>query len=89
MFKICKTVPLIVISTFGNLSISFDLFIENVRSSLLKDGLALMQESNIHIVYAKCSFMISTVLWPVKIITMLNERITRYDATFALKKLIK
>ena len=68
--KLC--IPLIVISTFGNLSISFDLFIKDVGSSLLnKDRLALMHK-NIHNGYAKCSFMISTVLLPVKIITMFN-----------------
>ena len=68
-------IPLIAISTFGNLSISFDLFIKDVGSSLLnKDGLALMHESNIYNGYAKCSFMIPSVLRPVKIITILNVK---------------
>ena len=65
-------IPLIAISTFGNLSISFDLFIKGVGRSLLnKDGLALMHESNMNNGYANCNFMISSVLRPVKIITIL------------------
>ena len=68
-------IPLIAISTFGNLSISFDLFIKDVGSSLLnKDGLALMHESNINNGYAKSSFMISTVLRPAKIIVVINVK---------------
>jgi hypothetical protein len=51
------------------------LFIKDVGSSLLnKDGLALMHESNIYNGYAKCSFMIPSVLRPVKIITILNVK---------------
>ena len=44
-----QAIPLIAISTLGYLSISFDLFIADGESSLLKNGLAFMHKSNMQI----------------------------------------